>query len=91
MIIKKVHIRYEDSVSIPGKTVAFGITMDSLSAQSCDANWSPGFFQRDGFGTSFKLLEMQNLAIYWIALDPCKGLSKVNVNELAVSLFKQKN
>lgn len=85
LIIRDVHIRYEDSVSIPDKTVAFGITIESISAQSCDETWIPGFSHWDSSKMSFKLLEMQKLAVYWVALGPTEGFSKMNVAELTVS------
>ena len=34
--IKDVHIRYEDDITIPGQLFALGVTIDSLTAQSCD-------------------------------------------------------
>ena len=37
--IEDVHIRYEDSTTIPNESFAFGITIKSLSAQSTDENW----------------------------------------------------
>lgn len=84
--IQDVHIRYEDSVSIPNKSVAFGITMESLSAQSCDANWQPGFSHWALGIESFKILEMQKFAIYWIDLEPSQLLSRLSLGDLAVSV-----
>ena len=34
-----IHIRYEDSLTIPGRVFAVGMTMESLSAQSTDDQW----------------------------------------------------
>lgn len=34
-----IHIRYEDSLTIPGHVFAVGMTMESLSAQSTDDQW----------------------------------------------------
>ena len=34
-----IHIRYEDSLTIPGHVFAVGMTMESLSAQSTDDEW----------------------------------------------------
>lgn len=79
-----MHIRYEDSVSIPNNAVAFGITMESLSAQSCDSNWCPGFSQWDSSGMSYKLVEMQKLAIYWIEMKQSELFSNLPFSELAV-------
>ncbi|KAJ3643178.1 hypothetical protein Zmor_025903 [Zophobas morio] len=84
--IQDVHIRYEDSVSIPKKSVAFGITMESLSAQSCDANWIPGFSHWTKGPESFKILELQKFAVYWIDVDPSNLLSKLSLGDLAISM-----
>lgn len=59
-----VHIRYEDTIS-SGQLFSCGILLESLSAQSCDQNWIPKFIQREpGNSTSFKLVELQSLAMY---------------------------
>jgi len=34
-----IHIRYEDSTTLPGHSFAVGMTMDSLSTQSTDDQW----------------------------------------------------
>ena len=34
-----IHIRFEDSSTIPGHVFAVGMTMESLSAQSTDDQW----------------------------------------------------
>lgn len=83
MKIKDVHIRYEDDITIKDKVVAFGVTMDSLSAQSSDSNLSSAFSQTDSADTS---LEMQKLAVYWTALDYSQCMAKMNIDELRVSV-----
>lgn len=39
IIMNDIHIRYEDSLTIPGHVFAVGMTMESLSAQSTDDQW----------------------------------------------------
>ena len=39
IIMNDIHIRYEDSLTIPGRVFAVGMTMESLSAQSTDDEW----------------------------------------------------
>ena len=39
IIMNDIHIRYEDSLTIPGRVFAVGMTMESLSAQSTDDQW----------------------------------------------------
>lgn len=84
--VRDVHIRYEDATSAEGSAVAFGVTMESLTAQSCDSVWTPGFSQWESSGTSYKLVEMQKLAVYWVGLDREEMFSNVPLSELAVSL-----
>lgn len=87
MNIQDVHIRYEDQLTIPSKLVAFGATIESLIAQSCDSSWVPGFIQSTKREESFKLLELQNFGLYWVNLKEDEILSDLNVPQLAVSLF----
>lgn len=39
LVVTNVHIRYEDSVTVPGRTFAAGAVIDKLSAQSANADW----------------------------------------------------
>ncbi|XP_050302982.1 intermembrane lipid transfer protein Vps13D isoform X2 [Anthonomus grandis grandis] len=91
--IKNVHIRYEDSFSVPGQTVAFGITIDSLTAQSCDSNWTPGQTQSSQGTHSFKLLELEEFALYWMKINPEESYVGLGVSQLAdlMSTSKSKN
>lgn len=58
--------------------------MESLSAHSCDSNWTPGFSQWDSLGMSFKLVDMQKLAIYWVEMKHSETFSNLPFSELAV-------
>lgn len=58
--------------------------MESLSAQSCDSNWSPGFSQWDSSGMSYKIVEMQKLAIYCVDMKHSEIFSNLPFSELAV-------
>ena len=63
--IKDVHLRYEDDSS--GSMTAVGIMIESLSAQTCDKDWSPSFVYRDpvlGQLDAFKLVDLTGLAVY---------------------------
>lgn len=81
--IKDVHIRYEDDVTVSGENFVCGITIESLSMQSCDDKWIPKFTNREAGGSSFKLLELNMLSVYWDALHVEMG--GLILNELAVS------
>jgi len=37
--VNEIHLRYEDDVTIPGHPFACGVTIKSVSAQSCGSNW----------------------------------------------------
>jgi len=85
--IKDVHIRYEDTCSIPNQCVAFGITIESLLAQSCDANWTSGFGQSSNENHSFKLLELNELAIHWMTFAKEESYANLSVAEIVVMLL----
>lgn len=92
--IKNVHIRYEDSTTVPDYPFCFGVAIESLTAQSCDINWIPGGFtsnwaQNDA---TFKLIELNSLSFY---LDSLKFdgdfLSGYESSELSEWMNKLKN
>lgn len=82
--ITDVHIRYEDNITVPNEAFAFGITMDTLSAQSCDDTWQPRYLSGDSGPNSFKLLELSALGVYWDKLDSSGLLGDLSLGELAV-------
>ncbi|XP_041977291.1 vacuolar protein sorting-associated protein 13D [Aricia agestis] len=80
--LNDVHIRYEDALTCPGHAFACGLTVESLVAESCDASWQRGFTPLDDPCT-FKLLELQNLAIYWDPMQvPTGMMSDCTIAEL---------
>jgi hypothetical protein len=85
--IKDVHIRYEDDITIPGQLFALGVTVDSLTAQSCDDKWMPRFVGWDSGNTSFKLIELSTFAVYWDDLTDDQLLGGLSLDKLAVSMF----
>ena len=63
--IRDVHIRYEDDVTFPSRPFAAGFSIESLTAHSCDQNWTPKFVYRDqGETMAYKVVELQNMAAY---------------------------
>lgn len=46
--------------------------MAALVAESCDSSWTRGFTLLGDSVCSYKLLELQNLAVYWEPLK-CGG------------------
>ncbi|TFK77101.1 vacuolar protein sorting-associated protein 13 [Pluteus cervinus] len=62
--VKNIHIRYEDSISVPGHPFAAGITLLSFSAVSVNEQWQPAFIESTS-GAVHKLARLQSLAIYF--------------------------
>ncbi|XP_050345761.1 intermembrane lipid transfer protein Vps13D [Nymphalis io] len=71
--LNDVHIRYEDALTCPGRAFACGLAVESLAAESCDAGWRRGFTPLDD-PCSFKLLELNNLALYWDPMPVPAGM-----------------
>ncbi|XP_028134062.1 intermembrane lipid transfer protein Vps13D [Diabrotica virgifera virgifera] len=88
--VQDVHIRYEDSVSLPDQTFACGITLGSLIAQSCDQNWLPKFVHPSPNEDSFKILELKEFGFYWMVLNESESLSLLNVAKLAEAMSRNK-
>lgn len=61
--IERVHIRYEDSVSIPGFTVSAGFCLRSLIAETTNSKWKET--QINGKAkTIFKLVRFNQFSVY---------------------------
>ncbi|XP_037024186.1 vacuolar protein sorting-associated protein 13D isoform X2 [Bradysia coprophila] len=89
--IKNVHIRYEDSITIPDQRFAFGINIESLSARSCDENWTPGYTTAwINNSASFKLVELEAMSFYWDPLHNNEIFGDISSNELAEAISKSK-
>jgi vacuolar protein sorting-associated protein 13A/C len=79
IMFSNLHVRYEDNISIPGRTFSSGITLESLNVSTCDEKWqiSSAFLnQQSSFpggipasspsSTSvYKMMTMRCLGIYW--------------------------
>ncbi|XP_065212498.1 intermembrane lipid transfer protein Vps13D isoform X2 [Planococcus citri] len=70
--IKNVHLRYEDNVTTE-KPFTLGIKIDSLSVQSCNEEWSPGYTCWDAGGDkhSFQLLQLDGFSVYFDDYPEC--------------------
>ncbi|KAJ3015263.1 hypothetical protein HKX48_004689 [Thoreauomyces humboldtii] len=62
--MKNIHIRYEDSVSNPKCPFSVGVTMEELSAVSCNGNWEETFLH-DQTDVINKLVKLASLAVYF--------------------------
>ncbi|KAI9588448.1 hypothetical protein GQX74_004293 [Glossina fuscipes] len=89
--INDVHLRYEDSLTIPGYPFTAGIRIKSLTAQSCDGSWIPGAKIINNQTISYKLLELRDLLVYWDRLhdnNMCTKLLSKNLLENMNDLCK---
>ncbi|XP_071446252.1 intermembrane lipid transfer protein VPS13D-like [Hetaerina americana] len=88
--IHDVHLRYEDEVTLsPGDPpFAVGVTVASLTAQSCDSDGNPHYTAswEASSGATFKLVELQALALYWDTHASLLG--DLALGELAVAMHK---
>ncbi|XP_070561460.1 LOW QUALITY PROTEIN: intermembrane lipid transfer protein VPS13D-like [Ptychodera flava] len=82
--IRDVHIRYEDSTTIPNQPFVFGITITELSAQSTDSDWVPRFVSRDSADMMLKLVELKAFAMYWDV--NCEFVGDLPMTQLADAL-----
>nr|XP_031830525.1 vacuolar protein sorting-associated protein 13D isoform X1 [Nomia melanderi] len=90
--IKDVHIRYEDGLMLSdGSGIALGITIGSLTAQSCDASWIPGSTSWNLADASLKLMELDRLSVYWNPLKPNEFFGSFNLGDLAIAMSEPKN
>jgi vacuolar protein sorting-associated protein 13D len=89
--IKDVHIRYEDQITIPERHFCCGLTIESLTAQSCDSNFVPGFTANWATQqATFKIVELNSFSFYLDPLLPDETLSKLQSHELAEGIEKIK-
>ena len=65
ILIKNIHIRYEDKQSNPGHPFAVGLTLSEISAKSTDAKWVEQYVA-DAVDRIYKLAKLNNLSLYWI-------------------------
>eukprot|EP01122_Echinamoeba_exundans_P003714 TRINITY_DN1378_c0_g1_i1.p1 TRINITY_DN1378_c0_g1~~TRINITY_DN1378_c0_g1_i1.p1 ORF type:complete len:3355 (-),score=763.88 TRINITY_DN1378_c0_g1_i1:110-10174(-) len=88
IFIDKIHVRYEDAYSNPEKPFVFGVTLDGLHAQSCDADWNATFLSV-GDTIMRKLVDLRNLAIYWntaVGASNTKFVSYESIDQMAAAL-----
>jgi len=63
--VRNVHIRFEEASGIPGRVIAFGVTLEGLTAQSCDSSWN-ALSSSTGSNSecSFKTLQLSKFGVY---------------------------
>lgn len=87
--IKDVHIRFEDQISIPNRNFCCGLIIESLTAQSCDSNFVPGFTANWAQQqATFKIVELNSFSLYLDPLEDDEVLSNLESHELAERIDK---
>ncbi|KAG4305942.1 hypothetical protein PORY_000852 [Pneumocystis oryctolagi] len=64
IIVKNIHIRYEDVISDPEHPFSIGVTLSEFSAISTNDKWEPIFIQ-NSVDFIHKLVTLDFLTIYW--------------------------
>lgn len=80
--LSSIHVRYEDSLTIRGKTFAAGITLDTFCVVSTNNQWKETFVARDAhneFEPIHKRANLNNVGMYWCT--DCAPLAKLPPNE----------
>ncbi|XP_048580764.1 intermembrane lipid transfer protein VPS13D isoform X3 [Nematostella vectensis] len=73
LVISDVHIRYEDASIDQHTPFACGITIDRLAAQSTNDKWETEEVIQNDHSIKYKLIDLQNFAIYWDSDAPLVG------------------
>ncbi|KAJ2388531.1 Vacuolar protein sorting-associated protein 13, partial [Coemansia sp. RSA 2603] len=74
IVIKNIHVRYEDNISNPDHMFAIGATLGELSAVSTDEEWRQAFLHDSG-SVIRKMLKLARFSMYWdTACDTLQGL-----------------
>ena len=77
--IERVHIRYEDSVSIPGFTLSAGLCLQSLVAETTNSRWKES--QINGKApTIYKLVKFSKFSLYCVWDDKVEVGKQQNHN-----------
>ncbi len=63
--LKNIHIRYEDTETIPGHTFSAGITWSSFLLATTDEEWKTTFIARKSNQAIRKLCQGTNFGLYW--------------------------
>ncbi|KAK7503179.1 hypothetical protein BaRGS_00005444, partial [Batillaria attramentaria] len=91
--VKDVHLRYEDDKTNPARPFSCGLTIKKLSVHSTDSTWVPKFVSHDSADIMYKLVDLQNLAVYCdnnVTLLGDLPLSQL-ADELQREMFRTKN
>ncbi|KAJ2722137.1 Vacuolar protein sorting-associated protein 13 [Coemansia sp. Benny D115] len=85
IVIKNIHVRYEDHISNPNHMFAVGTTLGELSAVSTDEEWRPAFLHDSG-SVIRKMLRLAHFSMYWDT--ECKSMQGLD-HESFIRQFAQ--
>eukprot|EP01084_Bolivina_argentea_P029752 55227_1 len=68
VIVRRVHIRYEDSTTYPGRSMSLGLTLNEVLSQTADSDWNVSFSQV-GSERMHKLINIEDLGLYFDTLQ----------------------
>eukprot|EP00761_Pharyngomonas_kirbyi_P013510 gb/GECH01013539.1/.p1 GENE.gb/GECH01013539.1/~~gb/GECH01013539.1/.p1 ORF type:complete len:3191 (+),score=691.51 gb/GECH01013539.1/:1-9573(+) len=63
IVIRNVHVRYEDVVTDPENPFVVGFTLEEISARSTDENWAYTFM-KNAQDIVFKLVKLEKFSLY---------------------------
>ncbi|KAJ1666119.1 Vacuolar protein sorting-associated protein 13 [Coemansia sp. RSA 1646] len=86
VVIKNIHVRYEDSISNPDHMFAVGATLNELSAVSTDEEWRDTFLH-DSSSVIHKMLKLSQFSVYWDT--DCETMQGLGHNELIAQFAKE--
>ncbi|EDV41143.2 uncharacterized protein Dana_GF23570 [Drosophila ananassae] len=91
--ISDVHFRYEDIVDTGKSRICTGIKIGSLTAQSCDCDWTNGSYKMTNSEMNYKLVELKELSVYWDLLHEdikCQSYTNQEILEKLHSTCEQR-
>lgn len=89
--VKNIHVRYEDSLSVPGHPFAAGITLAGFTAVSVNEEWQPAFIESTA-GAIHKLARLESLAVYFDTdSQSMAGLPLPAAKEKFIAMISQKD
>ncbi|KAJ2868813.1 Vacuolar protein sorting-associated protein 13, partial [Coemansia erecta] len=86
VVIKNIHVRYEDSISNPDHMFAVGATLNELSAVSTDEEWRDTFLH-DASSVIHKMLKLSQFSVYWDT--DCESMQGLGHNELIAQFARE--
>ncbi len=63
VVVRRVHIRYEDNITYPGRSMSLGLTLNEVLSQTANDEWNVSF-DEVGSGRLRKLINIEDLGLY---------------------------